>query len=108
MSLVPIHPPGNMVFCHRESWIIDKGRGFPSHHIGSELGYLSLIDRLIFTFRAIWMVISSVKNKSSSFFSKSGNVMKDSSSSADFLPTDTSQNATPIESSSSKSTFCVQ
>lgn len=107
MSLVPIHPPGNTVFCHRESWIIDRGRGFPSHHIGSELGYLSLIDRLIFTFRAIWMVISSVKIKVP-VFSKSGNVMKDSSSSADFLPTDTSQNATPIESSSSKSTFCVQ
>ena len=107
MLLVPIHPPGNMVFCHRESWIIDRGRGFPSHHIGSELGYLSLIDRLIFTFRAIWMVISSVKIKVP-VFSKSGNVVKDSSSSADFLPTDTSQKATPIESSSSKSTFCVQ
>lgn len=107
MSLVPIHTPGNMVIVHRNSWIIDRGRGFPSHHIGSELGYLSLIDRLIFTFRAIWMVISSVKIKVPVFF-KSGNVMKDSSSSADFLPTDASQNATPIESSSSKSTFCVQ
>lgn len=48
--------------------MIDRGRGFPSHHIGSELGYLSLIDNLIFTFRAIWMVISSVKIKVPVFF----------------------------------------
>ena len=88
--------------------MIDRAGAFLAIILAPSLGIFRLsIDRLIFAFRAIWMVISSVKIKVP-VFSKSGNVLKDSSSSADFLPTDTSQNATPIESSSSNSTFCVQ